>query len=143
MLFSALRGRRLLAPGSPSVLGRVVDLVIDPLAMRIEALCVDDRAAGRVVIWPAIAGFVPDAVMLRSKWSVGPAEGRVAELIATGHHALDMPVLTETGTRIGRLNDVEFDPETGTVTRLITSRDAIQGRVPATTDRPAAAVGQR
>jgi uncharacterized protein YrrD len=97
--------------------------VVDPQSSRVAALCVDDR----VVHWADITGLGPFAVMVRSRWAAGPAEGRTAELLASGHQVLGKPVLTAAGDEIGRVADVEFDPATGEILRLITPDGSIEG----------------
>ncbi|MEU4245700.1 PRC-barrel domain-containing protein [Actinoplanes sp. NPDC026619] len=128
MLFSALLHRRILAAGCPSALGRVDNLVIDPQTTRIVALCVADGPSGGVVHWADVAAFSPYAVMVRNRWSVGPPDGRAAELIESDQQLLGKRLLTDAGEQIGRLTDVDFDPLTGEVTRLIASDGPVRGQ---------------
>lgn len=127
MLFSAVMHRRVLAAGWSSELGRVVNLVVDPRTTRVVALCVDGPA-GDVVHWEDVASFSPHAVMVRSRWSVGPADGRAAELLRSDHQLIGKRLLTAAGEQIARVTDVDLDTLNGAVNRLVTPDGSVPGR---------------
>lgn len=127
MLLSAVLRRPVLTPGAASELGRVVDVVIDPRATAIVALCVDAAIPERVVRWADVTGFLQDAVVVRSADAVRSGEGRVAELLAGHRRMLNTPLVTADGRLVGRITNIEFDPRTGTVVNLITTKGPVRG----------------
>jgi uncharacterized protein YrrD len=75
-----------------------------------------------------VQGFGPDAVTVADDAALHPprdeleqrAEDRELEI-------LGKRILTERGTDLGPVTDVDFDPETGAITTLITKTDTLAG----------------
>ena len=76
-------------------------------------------------VWTAGGGFAVCAL-----WAViRPARDSLEQRAEDNDlDILGKRVLTEQGTELGTVTDVDFDPETGAVTTLITKTDTIAGQ---------------
>ncbi|MET8569411.1 PRC-barrel domain-containing protein [Streptomyces sp. NPDC004783] len=116
MLFTEVRGLPVLRADGDERLGRVTSLTVDAAAgtighVRFRA----GRLRGeRVLPWEAVRSMGPGAVR------VSPVAA--PEAVPPGHDLLGRRVLTEAGTEHGTVLDVAFDPPTGRVLALFTTR---------------------
>lgn len=125
-LYSDIHHRRIVDTGSATTIAKVDGIVIDPVTATVTAL---ETRAGRnhaFVHWPDIAGF-GDAVTVASPDAIRPADGRAAELTGASHDLLRKRLLTEAGDDIGHVVDIDFDPRSGAITRLVTEDGDIDG----------------
>jgi sporulation protein YlmC with PRC-barrel domain len=126
MLFSYALRLRVVDTATANTVGRVDDIVVDPHTRTIAALRVDGRGAD-VLHWPDITGFGADAVTVASATAVGDPTGRTAGLLGRDYQVVGKRLLTDSGDEIGRVLDVEFDPDTGSVTGLLATIGRIDG----------------
>ncbi|MFE9346112.1 hypothetical protein [Streptomyces olivaceus] len=116
MLFSEARGLPVTAPGVAGPLGTVTSLGVDAASARVSHVRL---RAGRlrretVLPWDSVLTAGPGAVRVRAPAPLEQAPPR-RELL--GHR-----VLTDTGTEHGTVLDAAFDPATGRLLALFTSR---------------------
>jgi uncharacterized protein YrrD len=121
MLFSAVRGLPVLRRDGDGRLGTVSSLAVDVRAGVVSHVRFRTGLLRRETVLPW------DAVR-----SVGPGAVRVVPVAVPvtappGHALLGRRVLTETGTEHGTVLDVAFDPRTGRLLAVLTTR----GEVPA------------
>lgn len=128
MRFSEARGHKVVSTSSATTVGRVDELLVEPAQRAVVALHLK-KTEGDVdtLLWPAMTAFGRDAVTVSGAEALVKADGRIAELAGKPAHLLGKRVLTEDGDEQGKVQDVEFDPETGTLTTLLTDRAEIPG----------------
>ncbi|MBA2336983.1 MAG: PRC-barrel domain-containing protein [Acidimicrobiia bacterium] len=115
MRFSECRHRPVLDTGSAAEIGRVDGFVVDAAMHRIHALRIGKYKGGSILRWDDVQGFGPDAVTIRSQETVrqpGDALDESGDLVG-------QRVLSDAGFDLGAIDDVEFDPDSGDLQRLI------------------------
>jgi sporulation protein YlmC with PRC-barrel domain len=111
-------------------LGTVKGVELDPAAGRIAYLCFDgaETRADGVVPWEAVRAVGADAITVASLAQVreavpGEDRARVTPL------ASDRPVMTESGTQLGRVTGYDVDETTGHVERYHVATGGFFGRL--------------
>ncbi|QEU90735.1 PRC-barrel domain-containing protein [Streptomyces kanamyceticus] len=119
MLFSQTLGCPVLSALDASRVGTVAGLVVDPEHAGITALRLTDVSSGGDVIpWTDVHAVGPDAVVVEA---AAPARFTSASSPEV-HNPLGKRLLTELGDQIGTVGDIAFDPESGGIGTLHTSR---------------------
>jgi sporulation protein YlmC with PRC-barrel domain len=126
MLFSDALRLHVVDTATAITIGRVDDIVVDPHSRTIAALRVDGRGAD-VLHWPDITGFGADAVTVASATAVGDPTESTAGLLDRDYQIVGKRLLTDSGEELGRVLDVEFDPDSGSVTGLLSTVGRIDG----------------
>ncbi|MBV8540425.1 MAG: PRC-barrel domain-containing protein [Pseudonocardiales bacterium] len=130
MLFSQARKRDVVNTTTATRVARVDGFVVLPGPARVALLRLGKvSGVGTLLSWEDLQGFGPDAVTVASDTVIRPARDAVEQRAEDGDlEIMGKRVLTERGMELGPVTDVDFDPETGEVTSLITKTDAISGR---------------
>jgi sporulation protein YlmC with PRC-barrel domain len=103
-------------------IGRLTDIVLDPasqcLAGLIVVQCPSWDGGGRLLIVPAAAvhALGPDAIMLRDGGERDSDLGKLAHLPRLSQ-VIGRPVVGDSGTVLGVLDDVQLDPRDGRILR--------------------------
>ncbi|MEU6823500.1 hypothetical protein ABZ921_22930 [Streptomyces atriruber] len=121
MLLSQAVGRPVVSSADAAQVGTVAGLVLAPEEALITAVRLDGVKGGAdVVAWADVHAVGPDAVV------IGAASvARFASTDSAGSQdLLGKRLLTELGDAVGTLTDVAFDPESGRVDTLHSSRGA-------------------
>lgn len=128
MLFSEARSQKVMSASSATTVGKVKGFLVDPRAARVVALRIGKSKAGKYLHWSDVTGVGPDAVVVASEAVLVPQpHGRAAELAGKEHDLLGKRVLDDRGDAVGEVQDVDFDPDSGVVTRLLTSAAEVAG----------------
>ncbi|MEO7718643.1 MAG: PRC-barrel domain-containing protein [Capsulimonas sp.] len=111
-----LRGTAIVAMDNGERLGRVDDLFFSPTNGELEALLVDVGgmfSKPSLLLAAQISSIGPDAVVIADREAL-IQNGRMSEEshAVRGGEIEDRPVLTATGTVVGKVADVMIDPET-------------------------------
>lgn len=130
MLFSQARKLDVVNTSTATRVGRVEGFVVLPGPPRVALLRLGKvSGAGTLLAWADLKGFGPDAVTVESDAMIRPARDAVEQRVEDNDlEILGKRVLTERGMELGAVADVDFDPETGEVTSMITKTEAIAGR---------------
>jgi uncharacterized protein YrrD len=130
MLFSQARKRSVVNTATATRVARVDGFVVLPGPARVALLRLGKvRGAGTLLSWGDVHGFGPDAVTIASDAVIRPARDGLEQRAENDDlEILGKRVLSEQGTELGTVTDVDFDPETGEVTSLITKTDTIAGQ---------------
>lgn len=130
MLFSKVRKRDVVNIATATRVARVDGVVVLPGPARVALLRVGKvSGAGTLVSWDDLQGFGPDAVTVATDAVIRPARDDVERRAENNDlEILGKRVLTERGMELGTVTDVDFDPETGAVTSLITKTETIPGQ---------------
>lgn len=124
MRFSEAQGRTVVSTSTAQVLGRIERFVIDPTAGAVVALELGSARSGDTLPWSAIKSFGVDAVTVESPDAVTAAGPQIAALRGKDNELVGKRVLSTDGDEEGRILDVEFDPDTGAVVRLLLGDEA-------------------
>ena len=130
MLFSQARKHNVVNTATATRVGRVDGFVVLPGPARVALLRLSKvSGAGTLLAWEDVQGFGPDAVTVATDAVIRPARDAL-EQRAEDHdlEILGKRALTEHGMELGPVTDVDFDPETGAVTSLITKTETIAGQ---------------
>ncbi|MFI7322414.1 hypothetical protein [Streptomyces venezuelae] len=119
MLLTRTVGRPVVSSSDAAQVGTVAGLVLAPEEARVTALRLDGAKDGAdVVAWTDVHAVGPDAVVVKAA-----AAARFASTDSSASQdLLGKRLLTELGDAAGTLADVAFDPESGRIDTLHTSR---------------------
>jgi uncharacterized protein YrrD len=129
MLFSQARKRDVVNTATATKVARVDGFVVLPGPARVALLRLGKvTGGGTLLAWDDVQGFGPDAVTVTSDAALRPARDPLEQRAEDKElEILGKRVLTERGTDLGTVTDVDFDPESGAVTSLITKTDTLPG----------------
>lgn len=130
MLFSQARKRDVVNTATATRVARVDGFVVLTGPARVALLRLGKvKGAGTLLGWDDVQGFGPDAVTVSTDAVIRPARDALEQRAENSDlEILGKRVLTERGTELGTVTDVDFDPETGAVTSLITKTETIPGQ---------------
>jgi uncharacterized protein YrrD len=129
MLFSQARKRDVVNTATATRVARVDGFVVLPGPSRVALLRLGKvSGVGTLLAWDDVQGFGPDAVTVATDAVIRPARDALEQRAEDNDlEILGKRVLTERGMELGTITDVDFDPETGAVTTLITKIETIAG----------------
>lgn len=130
MLFSQARKRNVVNTTTATRVARVDSFVVLPGPARVALLRLGKvSGAGTLLAWEDLQGFGPDAVTVATDAVIRPARDALEQRAEDNDlEIMGKRVLTERGMELGPVTDVDFDPETGAVTSLITKIETIAGQ---------------
>lgn len=129
MRFTEVVGRDVVSTTNAIRVGRVSSFVVDPAAQRVVAVLLKKTPGDAdVVLWESLTAVGPDALTVAdSGLFTGKDHAAIVALTGKDQELKNKRVLTEDGDEIGSVEDVEFDPQSGVVTALITGSDPVAG----------------
>jgi sporulation protein YlmC with PRC-barrel domain len=114
--FAAAAGRKVVSRASAEKLGKVSHLIVDVKHRKVTSLVVGKGRNAQLVDWKHVSGFGPDAVIVAKDTSLyAPRDDDERAAAAGKTDLLGRLSLTDMGTALGTIADIEFDPETGAV----------------------------
>lgn len=128
MRFSDARGRKVVSTSTADTVGKIDELLVDPASRSVLALVLKKTDDGDTLRWSAITAFGEDAVTVGSAEAITAPDEQVAALTGKDHAVLGKRVLTTAGAELGKVDDVEFDHESGAIeTLLLHGDDTVAG----------------
>ncbi|MGH3984462.1 MAG: PRC-barrel domain-containing protein [Gammaproteobacteria bacterium] len=129
MLFSQARKRDVVDTATATRIARVDGFVVLPGPARVALLRLGKvSGAGTLLAWDDVQGFGPDAVTVATDAVIRPARDALEQRAEDNDlEILGKRVLTDRGMELGTVTDVDFDPDTGSITTLITKTETIAG----------------
>jgi sporulation protein YlmC with PRC-barrel domain len=122
--FTSAQGRKVVSRGSAEELGTVSHLVVNGEQRRIVTVVVGKRRKARLVDWPDVSGFGPDAIMVADEKTLREPKDERDQAAASGKlELLGRRALSDLGNRLGEVTDVTFDPDTGAVETILVGKD--------------------
>ncbi len=114
-------------------LGHVRNLIVDPAAVQVVALLLDRRSSGgeRLVVATAnIHKVGSTAITVENRSSMVPLSRipRFQELVQSRGQMRGKMVITESGARLGKIAELEIDPETFAIQALLLKGFMRRGR---------------
>lgn len=119
MLYSDLKGRKLVDTSTADTVGKVDGFLLDPASQSIAALEFKKTDHGSVVAWGDLLAVGADAVTVAGTDVMVEPDGRLADLATKDGQVLKKRVLSDAGEDLGSVHDVDLDPETGAVIELV------------------------
>ncbi len=126
-LFSDATGRQVVSTTTAATLGKVDELMIDPHARAVVAVRLKKAGDKDTLRWADITAFGADAVTVSGADKLAEASSGLAGLSSKDHRAIGKRVLSTTGDELGTVDDIEFDPDTGTITALVLADGQVPG----------------
>ncbi|WP_432066147.1 PRC-barrel domain-containing protein [Streptomyces sp. C10-9-1] len=130
MLFTRAQGEDVVELSSAATLGTVTACTLAPSPARISGLRLKTRGRGgrHMLAWKDVESFGPDAVTVRDASRLHrEKEIETGQQTHPDHDPIGKPVLTEAGVARGTVLDIEFDEQTGRVSRLLTAEEQFSG----------------
>lgn len=119
MLYSDLKGRKLVDTSTADKIGKVDGFVLDPATRSVAGLEFKKTDNGSLVTWSDLSAVGADAVTVARADVLVDAEGRLADLATKDGQVLKKRVLSDAGEDLGDVRDIDFDPTTGALLELI------------------------
>jgi sporulation protein YlmC with PRC-barrel domain len=119
MRFSQAKGHKVVASSTATTVGKVSELLVDPVTRSVVAVRLKKSEHGDYLRWADMVAFGSDAVTVTDDSSLGDGGPTVRALAGKTHRVLGKRVLTDGGDELGTVDDVEFDADTGTLTSLL------------------------
>jgi len=118
--FRGCRGRKVISRASASDLGVVSHLLVDTQRRQVAAVVIGSGRKTQLVDWGGLSGFGPDAVMVADEAALRPPGDDGERAAADGKLELvGKKALSDRGNELGKIDDVTFDADTGTLEDLI------------------------
>jgi sporulation protein YlmC with PRC-barrel domain len=128
MRFSEAKNRKVISTTGATTVGRLNEFVLDPRTAHVVAVKLKKAAGkGDTLTWNHMKSFGQDAIIVESADMISVPEGDLATLSDKRHRVLGKRILTDRGEAVGRVKDVEFDPDSGQVRAVITDNEEIDG----------------
>lgn len=128
MRYTDARNRPVVNTQSATTVGALSGVIVDPATARVIALRVKkSHGAGDTVHWEDVIAFGTDAVTVESNDVLVKPRGRAAQLDNKAAEVVGKRILTDEGTEVGTVADIDFDPDTGQVLSLVGSAGVIAG----------------
>jgi uncharacterized protein YrrD len=129
MRLKAARGTKVVNLVDAETVGTVDGYVIDPARHAIVALRLgkvsDDHS---FLSWTALQAFGPDAVTVAGADRLRPVADDLERRAASKDlQVVGKPVLTQSGNALGKIEDAEFDPESGAIVAFHLDTGAVTG----------------
>jgi sporulation protein YlmC with PRC-barrel domain len=119
MLFTQVTGRKVVSTSTAETVAQVAALVVDPRSHSVVAVSVKKADHGDTLLWNDITAFGTDAVTVAGPDVIHEANDAVKALSGKAHDPLGKRVLSTLGEDLGKLSDVEFDPTSGALEKLL------------------------
>lgn len=121
MLFSEATGHRVMSTDTATTVGTVNGFVVDASAARVVAMRLKGSSGGDTLHWEDLTSFGTDTVTVPSAGVITDARGRTAELDTKAAELHGKRVLTDAGTDVGTVADIDFNPANGSLIAILTS----------------------
>jgi sporulation protein YlmC with PRC-barrel domain len=127
MRFTEAGGRQVVSTSTATTVGRIDEFVIDPAKRAVVAVSLKKTDDADTLWWSDITAFGTDAVTVSGTEKLIALPPELSTLSGKDKRILGKRVLATTGDDLGTVADVEFDPQTGTVTALVLSDAEVAG----------------
>lgn len=127
MQWSQLKGRKVVSTATADRIGKVSDFVLDPATRSVVALVLKKTDAGSVVRWGDLAAVGSDAVTVADAAVVTEPDETLEALSGKRGAVLKKLVLDDGGRALGKVTDLDLDPETGVVRELVLDERTVAG----------------
>ena len=119
MRFTEAKGHKIVDTSRAETVGRVRSLLVDPRSRSVVALRLKKTDHGELLRWNQLSAFGHDAVTIADTSALVEKDEELEPFRGKRRRLLKKRVLTTGGDELGTVRDVEFDAETGRLTRIV------------------------
>lgn len=121
MKASAIKGWTVVSLTRAEKIGAVSDILVDPAMSRVVGLKIQTgrRGQGHIVRVGDIRSISADAVVITDRQALRDGAAPDLQALPTGHDLHHTKVVSYSGTVLGTLCDVEFDPDQYHITQYL------------------------
>lgn len=123
MKFSETKGRKVVAMSTAETVGQIRGFLVDPASRSVVALRLKKTDRGDVLRWDELTAFGVDAITVGDPTAITELDDELKALGGKRRRLLKKRVLTTGGDELGKVTDIEFDPDTGGLTNIILHED--------------------
>lgn len=131
MRFSEAKNQKVVSTAEAITVGRVREFIVDPRSSQVVALGIKTTKKagtdGDTIAWTNLKAFGRDVATIESTKDITLADGEIAVLGDKQHRVLGKLVLSDAGVELGKVDDVDFDPDSGAIRSLLTDSEEIDG----------------
>lgn len=127
MQWSQLKGRKVVSTTTADRVGKVDGFLLDPQTRSVVGLHLKKTESGSVVAWNDLAAVGSDAVTVADASVVVEPDEAQSALGGKRGAVLKKLVLDDAGRALGKVTDVDLDPETGAVRELVLDGATVPG----------------
>lgn len=119
MRFSDAKGHKVVDKSTATTVGQVRGFLVDPRSRSVAALRLKKTDRGDVLRWSDLTAFGVDAITIDDSAAITELDDELEAFRGKRRRLLKKRVLTTGGDELGEVADVEFDPDTGTLTTIL------------------------
>lgn len=119
MRFSDAKGHKVVDKSTATTVGQVRGFLVDPRSRSVAALRLKKTDRGDVLRWSDLTAFGVDAITIGDSAAITELDDELEAFRGKRRRLLKKRVLTTGGDELGEVADVEFDPDTGTLTTIL------------------------
>lgn len=119
MRFSDAKGHKVVDKSTATTVGQVRGFLVDPRSRSVAALRLKKTDQGDVLRWSDLTAFGVDAITIGDSAAITELDDELEAFRGKRRRLLKKRVLTTGGDELGEVADVEFDPDTGTLTTIL------------------------
>lgn len=120
MKFSEAKGHKVVSLATAETVGKVRGLLVDPVLRSVVAVRLKKKTdRGDILRWDNLTAFGVDAVTISDLAAVTELDADLEPLRGKRRRLRKKRVLTSDGDELGKVADVDFDPDTGALTNII------------------------
>ncbi len=125
MLLTSTLGENVVSKASADTIGAVTGVVVDARARKITALQVGKGRKARVVAWADVSGIGSAAVVVERDDALREPTDDEHRYVGGDVAVIDGLVLSDRGNAHGKIIDVEYDEQTGSVVSIHTASTTV------------------
>ena len=127
MQWSQLKGRKVVSTATADKVGKVSGFVLDPTTRSVVALVLKKTESGSVVRWSDLVAVGSDAVTVADAAVIVEPDQALEALSGKRGTVLKKVVLDDDGRAIGKVTDLDLDPESGALRELVLDERTVLG----------------
>ncbi|WP_170286212.1 PRC-barrel domain-containing protein [Nocardioides rubriscoriae] len=127
MQWSQLKGRKVVSTATADNVGKVSGFVLDPATRSVVALVLKKTESGSVVRWGDLLAVGTDAVTVADTTVIVEPDETLEALAGKRGAVLKKLVLDDAGQALGKVTDLDLDPDTGSLRELLLDGRTVTG----------------
>lgn len=127
MQWSQLKGRKVVSTATADKVGKVNGFVLDPATRSVVALVLKKTESGSVVRWTDLVAVGSDAVTVADTAVIVEPDEALEALGGKRGAVLKKVVLDDDGRAIGKVTDLDLDPDSGALRELVLDERTVVG----------------
>lgn len=125
MLYRDLKGTKAVSTSTADTVGKVSGFMLDPATRSLVALEFKKTDSGRYTPWSDLKAVGGDAVTVADDSVITEGNAQIDALADKDHSVIKKRVLATSGDELGKVKDIDFDPETGALNFLVVDKTQV------------------